>query len=64
MKNFFSRFFKEMFSGVITNVIVILLFVFFYFTIPDYWFLCSLFTVIVYVCIDIYAYHKKKGGDK
>jgi len=55
-----GSFLKEFFSGVFTNIVVVLLFVFFYFFIPDYWFLCSLLTLIIYGCVDVFIYKKKR----
>lgn len=55
-----GAFLKEFFSGIFVNIVIVLLFIFFYFFIPDYWFLCSLLTLIIYGCVDVFLYQKKK----
>ena len=58
--SFFSWLFKEILEVLTIYVINILLFVFYYFVVPDYWFLCSLLTFVIFSAINIYCAYKKK----
>lgn len=42
----FLYFLKDTASDLIVNVAVIILFVFYYFVVPDYWFLSSVLTIV------------------
>jgi len=63
MKNFLQSFFRDTASYLSISVIVVLLFLFFYFVTPDYWFLCSVFTIIIAAVVEIYLFSKKKKKD-
>ncbi|KLE94894.1 hypothetical protein YA22_07930 [Klebsiella aerogenes] len=54
-----SSFFKETINNLKVYVIIISLFTFYYFAIPEYWFLCSIFTIIIYGIIKIVIASKK-----
>lgn len=56
---FFSSFFKEILEDLTVYTVIILLFVFYYFVFPDFWFLSSLLTILIYGAIKIYKAHKK-----
>ncbi|RTF49606.1 hypothetical protein, partial [Serratia marcescens] len=58
---FFSSFFKEILEDLTVYTVVIFLFVFYYFVVPDFWFLCSLLTILIAGAIKIYKAHK--GND-
>ena len=61
-----SPFLKEILNDLKVYVIIISLFTFYYFTIPGYWFLCSIVTIIIYGIIKIVIASKKsnKGAIK
>ena len=61
-----SPFFKEILNDLKVYVIIISLFTFYYFAIPEYWFLCSIVTIIIYGIIKIVIASKKsnKGAIK
>lgn len=56
---FLSAFFKELLEDLSVYVIVIFLFVFYYFLVPDYWFLCSILTIIVWGAFRIFMSGRK-----
>lgn len=58
---FFSSFFKEILEDLTVYAVVIFLFVFYYFVVPDFWFLCSLLTILIVGAIKIYKAHKKNN---
>ena len=47
MSGFICRFFENIIYDFSINVTVLALFIFYYFLMPDYWFLCSIFTLVV-----------------
>ncbi|RNT35249.1 hypothetical protein B9037_005805 [Klebsiella aerogenes] len=61
-----SSFFKEILNDLKVYVIIISLFTFYYFAIPEFWFLCSIFTIIIYGVIKIVIASRKsnKGAIK
>ena len=61
MKSFLQRFLKDTVSYLSITAIVVLLFLFYYFVIPDYWFLCSVLTIIIAAAVEIYLYSQKKN---
>lgn len=52
--NFLLSFFKDVFGYISIYMVVILLFVFYYFTIPEYWFLCSILTIITFGGVKVF----------
>lgn len=58
---FLSSFFKEILEDVTVYTVVIFLFVFYYFVVPDFWFLCSLLTILIVGAIKFYRAHKKNS---
>jgi len=62
MKSFLQRFLKDTFSYLSITAIVVLLFLFYYFVIPDYWFLCSVLTIVIAAAVEIYLYCQKKSN--
>lgn len=57
---FFSSFFKELLGDAAVYAVVIFLFVFYYFVVPDYWFLCSFFTIIAWGAFRIFISARSK----
>lgn len=57
---FLNWLFKDQIGYISAHVVVVFLFVFYYFLIPDYWFLSSLLTVVVWGAISIYLSARKK----
>ncbi|AXF75142.1 hypothetical protein AV903_01855 [Erwinia tracheiphila] len=55
-----SLFFKEILEGLTVYAIVMFLFVFYYFVVPDYWFLCSLLTILIFGAIRFFRVHKNR----
>lgn len=47
-------FLKDTASDLIVNMVVIFLFVFYYFVVPDYWFLSSLLTIVAVGTVRIF----------
>ncbi|AUX71138.1 hypothetical protein [Erwinia pyrifoliae] len=60
MKSFFQAFLKDMASYLSINVIVIVLFAFYYFVVPDYWLLCSVLTLVIAAVVEIFIIANKK----
>nr|WP_244316914.1 hypothetical protein [Mixta theicola] len=60
--NFLSSFLKELIDDLKVYVIVISLFVFYYFVVPKYWFLCSVITVVVWGAFKIFFLKRNKGA--
>ena len=58
--NFLLSFFKYFFCYISIYIVVILLFVFYYFTIPGYWFLCSVLTIIIFGGVKVFLSVCKK----
>ena len=56
---FLSAFFKELPEDLSVYIIVIFLFVFYYFFVPDYWFLCSILTIIAWGAFRIFMSVRK-----
>lgn len=56
----FSVLFRGVLEDLIAHAVVIFLFIFYYFVFPDYWFLCSLLTIIAAGAIKIFRSHKEK----
>lgn len=59
MMNLLFVFFKDVASYFSVSVIVVFLFVFYYFIIPDYWFLCSILTIILGGGIRVFLLSKR-----
>lgn len=63
---FWFFFLKDALSYLCVCIVVVLLFVFYYFIVPDYWFLCSIFTIIIVGIFDVFFFSgnkiKKKKG--
>lgn len=57
--SFLSAFFKEILEDLIAYAIVIFLFVFYYFVVPDYWFLSGLMTIFVVGAVRFFRVYKK-----
>lgn len=55
----FSSFFKEILEDLTVYAVVVLLFVFYYLVVPDYWFLCSLLTILIFAAVKILRAYKK-----
>jgi len=51
-------FLKDTASDFIVNMVVIFLFVFYYFVVPDYWFLSSLLTIVAVGTVRIFSLKK------
>ncbi|PZL85666.1 hypothetical protein FJP62_10530 [Pantoea vagans] len=60
MMRFFSAFIRGQLGYISAHVIAICLFLFYYFVIPDYWFLCTLLTIVTGGAISIYRATKNK----
>lgn len=58
--SFFSSFFKEILEDLTVYAVIILIFVFYYLVVPDYWFLCSLLTILIFGAIKVFRAHKNK----
>jgi len=50
----FSSFFKEILEDLTVYAVVVFLFVFYYLVFPDYWFLCSLLTILIFAAVKIF----------
>jgi len=61
MNDFLRVFIKDILSYLSISIVVLLLFVVYYFTIPSYWFLCSLVTIFIAAIFDIFVLSKKKN---
>lgn len=61
---FIPAFIKGQLGYIGAHAIVIFLFLFYYIIIPDYWFLCTFFTIIIWGGVSIYLSIKKErsGG--
>lgn len=57
----FSSFFKEILEDLTVYAVVVLLFVFYYLVVPDYWFLCSLLTILIFAAVKILRAYKKQS---
>jgi len=55
-----SSFFKEILEDLTVYTVVIFLFVFYYFVVPDYWFLSSLLTILIFGAVKVFRAHKNK----
>lgn len=55
-----SSFFKEILEDLTVYTVVIFLFVFYYFVVPDYWFLCSLLTILIFGAVKVFRAYKNK----
>nr|AWH59639.1 hypothetical protein [Edwardsiella tarda] len=53
-------FLKDTFSYLGVCVVVISLFVFYYFTLADYWFLCSVLTIVLAGVCKVFFISKKR----
>lgn len=60
--SFLSSFLKPLLEDLTVYALIILLFVFYYFAVPDYWFLCSILTVIAWGIFRIFLAGRKKGS--
>ncbi|SCC57049.1 hypothetical protein GA0061070_10395 [Kosakonia oryziphila] len=58
---FLSSFFKEILEDLTVYTVIIFLFIFYYFVVPDFWFLCSLLTILIAGAIKVYRAHKKNS---
>lgn len=58
--SFFSSFFKEILEDLTVYTVIILLFVFYYFVVPEYWFLCGLLTILIFGAIKVFRTYKNK----
>lgn len=61
------RFIPKFITGSVgyigAHAIIIFLFLFYYFIFPDYWFLCTFFTVIIWGGVSVYfAIRKERSG--
>lgn len=64
MKEFVNIFIKDTVSYLSTILYVILLFLFYYLIIPEYWFLCTLLTIIAFGALKILYFAKRKNKQK
>lgn len=58
--SFFSSFFKEILEDLTAYAVIIFLFVFYYFVVPDFWFLCSLLTILIFGVVNVFRAYKNK----
>lgn len=56
----FLLLFKEILEDLTVYAVIILNFAFYYFVVPDYWFLCSLLTIFIFGAIKVFREHKNK----